>query len=171
VYADYTASGRALGFIERFIADTVLPHYANTHTEASATGRITSHFREEARSIILHACGGNPTDHAAVFVGSGSTAAINLMVGILNMKLPAGLEELFQLSKRIPPKKRPVVFIGPYEHHSNELSWRESIADVVTIPLNSEGGVDLEVLVRELVQHRKRPLLVCSFSAGSNVTC
>jgi selenocysteine lyase/cysteine desulfurase len=31
-YADWTASGRALGFVEDAIRDRVLPWYANTHT-------------------------------------------------------------------------------------------------------------------------------------------
>ncbi|MGD8486507.1 MAG: aminotransferase, partial [Chloroflexota bacterium] len=32
-YADYTASGRSLGFIEDYIREQVMPLYANTHTE------------------------------------------------------------------------------------------------------------------------------------------
>ena len=44
-YADYTASGRSLSFIEDVIRDTVLPLYANNHTESSGTGLQTTRFR------------------------------------------------------------------------------------------------------------------------------
>ena len=30
------------------------------------------------------------------------------------------------------------VFIGPYEHHSNEISWRQSLATVVEVGLDDE---------------------------------
>src|SRR5665811_1547446 len=85
-YADYTASGRALSFIEDYIRDAVLPLYANTHTESSGTGLQTGRFREEARAIIREAVGGNPEDHAVIFCGSGSTAAINKLVDVLNIR-------------------------------------------------------------------------------------
>jgi selenocysteine lyase/cysteine desulfurase len=169
-YADYTASGRSLSFIEDYIREAVLPLYANTHTESSGTGLQTTRFREEARRMVLAGVGGDPARHAVIFCGSGSTAAINRLVDVLNLRLPADLDDRWDLRAHIPPDQRPVVFIGPYEHHSNELPWRESIADVVTIREDRDGYVDLGQLREELVRHADRPLRIGSFSAASNVT-
>ena len=153
VYADYTASGRSLSFIEDFIRDRVLPLYANTHTEASATGRQTTALREDARRIIHRAVNGSDDD-VVLFCGSGATGAIDKLVRLLDLT----------------PSERPIVFVGPYEHHSNELPWRESIADVVTIREDAGGRVDLRHLEEELLRHATRPLKIGSFSAASNVT-
>ena len=168
-YADYTASGRSLAFIEDFIRDEVMPRYANTHTESSGTGLQTTRFREEARSIIRKAVGATHDD-AVIFAGSGSTGAIDKLIGILNIRIPADLDKKWNLSDAIPEDQRPVIFIGPFEHHSNELSWRETIADVVTISEDSDGHVDIAHLKRELDKYQSRPLKIGSFSAASNVT-
>lgn len=168
-YADYTASGRSLTFIEDFIRDAVLPLYANTHTESSGTGLQTTRLREEARLLIRDAVGGGE-DHVVIFCGSGSTGAIDKMVGILNLTIPADLATRYDLASHIPADERPVVFIGPYEHHSNELPWRESIADVVVIGEDHDGHIDLDLLGTELEKHAARPLKIGSFSAASNVT-
>ena len=168
-YADYTASGRSLAFIEDFIRDEVMPRYANTHTESSGTGLQTTRFREQARNIIRKAVGATYED-AVIFAGSGSTGAIDKLVGILNIRIPADLDQKWNLSKAIPHDQRPVIFIGPFEHHSNELSWRESIADVVTIAEDSDGHIDITHLKRELDKYQSRPLKIGSFSAASNVT-
>jgi selenocysteine lyase/cysteine desulfurase len=168
-YADYTASGRSLTFIEDFIRDEVLPRYANTHTESSGTGLQTTRLREDARAAIHRSVHGT-ADTVVIFTGSGSTAAIDKLVGILGLRIPADLDRTYGLSASIPPAERPVVFIGPFEHHSNELPWRESIADVVTIPEDADGHVDIAALVSALEQYRERPVKIGSFSAASNVT-
>ncbi|MGZ8742726.1 MAG: aminotransferase class V-fold PLP-dependent enzyme [Nocardioides sp.] len=168
-YADYTASGRALTFLEDFIRYEVLPRYANTHTESSGTGLQTTRLREDARAII-HAAVGGGDDTVVIFAGSGCTGAIDKLIGVLGLRIPSRLDDEYHLSRHISPEGRPVVFIGPFEHHSNELPWRESIADVVAIPADADGHIDLEVLEAELVRHADRPLRIGSFSAASNMT-
>ena len=170
IYADYTASGRSLSFIEDYIRTVVLPLYANTHTESSGTGLQTTRLREEARAIIARCVGARRDEHAVVFCGSGATHAIAKLLGVLGLKIPSTLDDRYHLSESIPAAERPVVFIGPYEHHSNELPWRESIADVVIIDEDADGHVSLEHLERELIGHADRTTLIGSFSAASNVT-
>jgi selenocysteine lyase/cysteine desulfurase len=153
VYADATASGRSLSFIEDVIREHVLPVYGNTHTEASMTGRRTTGLREEARRIVHRAVNGGEDD-VVIFCGTGATGAIDKLIRLL----------------ALDPWDRPVVFVGPYEHHSNELPWRESVADVVTIQLDGTGAIDLAHLEYELRRHRDRRVKIGSFSAASNVT-
>lgn len=169
VYADYTASGRSLSFIEDYIRQQVLPFYANTHTETSFTGAQTTALREEARMQIRSSLNASDEDQL-IFCGSGATAAINKLIDILNLRLPADLSKRYELLESIPKAERPVVFVGPYEHHSNELPWRESIADVISIPLTRCGRIDIEILEQQLQAYAQRSLLIGSFSAASNVT-
>jgi selenocysteine lyase/cysteine desulfurase len=168
-YADYTASGRAVGFLEDFIRREVLPRYANTHTESSGTGLQTTRLREDARRLVHEAVGADD-ECAVIFAGSGSTGAIAKLIGVLGLRIPSALDDAHALSAHIPADQRPVVFIGPFEHHSNELPWRESIADVVVCPEDADGHIDQAFLAAQLTEFAARPLLIGSFSAASNVT-
>src|SRR5207302_8073480 len=91
-------------------------------------------------------------------------------VGLLGFRIPEPLEREFQLSRHVPPNRRPVVLVGPYEHHSNELPWLESVADVVEIGLDEQGRISIEDLTQQLAAYAARPLKIGSFSAASNVT-
>jgi selenocysteine lyase/cysteine desulfurase len=156
IYADYTASGRALRQVEDFIMQQVLPCYANSHTEASFCGAYTSHLREDARRVIArHTHAG--AECSVIFTGPGATSAINRLVAL------SGVAQTARTS-------RPAVFIGPYEHHSNILPWRESGAEIIEIGEAPAGGPDLAELEAELQARKDRPLLIGSFSAASNVT-
>lgn len=153
-YADYIASGQPLSIIEDFITKKVLPTYANTHTEVSYFGLQTTAFREEARAIIKKSVNAN-TDDSLIFTGSGSTGAIDLFV-----------RKLVDIYKN----QNPLVIIGPYEHHSNILPWRECPFELVEVPLCSSGNINLDHLEEVLKAHSGKRPIIGSFSAGSNVT-
>ncbi len=169
VYADYTATGRSLTFVEDFIRHDVMPFYANTHTESSGTGLQTTRLREDARSIILESVGGCEDD-VVIFTGSGATGAVDKLMTVLGLKLPQELDDQYHFRDQIPENERPVVFVGPYEHHSNDVTWRMSIADTVMIMEDKDGRIDLAQLEQELVRYSNRRLKIGSFSAASNVT-
>ena len=157
IYADYVASGRALTQVEDFLRDKVLPFYANTHTQASYCGTYMTRLREAARAEIARLTGAGPGT-SVLFAGSGSTAGINRITGLLN------------LAEDIAAGQRVVVLIGPYEHHSNILPWRETGAEVTEIAEAPDGGVDLDDLSRALEKAKGVARIVGTFSAASNVT-
>jgi selenocysteine lyase/cysteine desulfurase len=171
VYADYTASGRSLRFVEEYMSKVVLPTYANTHTEASATGAQTTHLREEARDIIHKALNAPKEDYTVLFTGSGSTAAIHKMFHVLGIGIPEYAEKKWNLGQMVPENERPIIFVSHMEHHSNELPWRHSLARCIVIGESRDGTPDLDHLERELIKYSAEQVpMIGSFSAGSNVT-
>ncbi|XP_077246656.1 uncharacterized protein LOC143886530 [Tasmannia lanceolata] len=168
LYADHTASGRCLHHIENYIIENVLPFYGNTHTNDSFVGHRTTKMAHEASRYIKRCMGGGPDD-ALMFCGSGTTAAIKRLQEVMGIAVPSTMRS--RLVKNLRPEERWVVFVGPYEHHSNLLSWRQSLVEVVEIGVNEEGLIDLDMLRRELKssKYTDRPMLG-SFSACSNVT-
>jgi selenocysteine lyase/cysteine desulfurase len=168
-YADQTASGRFVGFVETWMG-RLRPYYANSHTVISSTGTLMTGLREQARSIVARSVGAS-ADDVVLFVGSGATACVNKLVGLFGLDVPPPEFSGFSAAS-LPPAQRPLVLVGPYEHHSNELPWIESVAEVLEIGETDDGGIDLAHLERALVQARAeaRPLVIGSFSAASNVT-
>ncbi|ADV68908.1 aminotransferase class V-fold PLP-dependent enzyme [Deinococcus maricopensis] len=167
-YADHVASGRALRSVERTLTERVLPLYANTHTEDSATGAYLTHLTHQATTYLKTQLGADSTCHL-LYCGSGSTAAVKRLQDILGLTVPSAHRE--RVLAALPDTERPVVFVGPYEHHSNEVTWRETLAEVIEVPLCPRGGIDLEAL-RTLLRDPRfdgRPK-IGSFSAASNVT-
>lgn len=156
IYADYVASGRALRQVEEAVMAEVLPFYANSHTEASFVGGTMTRLRREARMVIRTACGAGP-EHAVIFTGSGATAGLNRLVHLLGV------------ARAVREGRGALMILGPYEHHSNILPWRESGAEVVELPESPAGGPDLEALDEVLARAEGR-LTVGAFSAASNVT-
>ncbi len=182
VYCDYTASGRSLRFIERYLL-RLQRHYANSHTEDDITGRSMTRVLHQAEQAVKDAVNAGPAGRI-VSVGFGSTAAIDRFQRIVGTALPPATREiLFSLVRehagagkaadleRFIAARRPVVFIGPYEHHSNELTWREGLCTVVVVRLGPDGGIDLAHLEELLKDPRfEGRLRIGSFSAASNVT-
>ena len=182
VYADYTASGRQLAFVEDYLHG-LAELYANSHTEDSATGRTATRLLRDAHAAIKRHVNAGPDGHV-VCVGTGSTGAIHKLQEILGIAVPpATLRDLgVRLAAEVGEEaagrlvydlreRGPVVFVGPYEHHSNEVTWREGLCTVVEIALNADGQVCLDDLDAHLADPRwDGRRRIGSFSAASNVT-
>lgn len=182
MYADYTASGRCLCFVENYLRQ-LQRIYANTHTEDDISGRSMTQLLREAEASIKNSVNAGDTGRI-ICVGSGATGAIDKLQQIIGVSLPPVTRDRLStllrnalgqdkddIFKQYLLENQPIVFVGPYEHHSNEISWRQNLATVVPVQMNSEGEIDLEHLEKLLqdpaYQGRKR---IGSFSAASNVT-
>jgi len=181
-YADYTASGKNVTFIEKYILQ-IMELYGNTHTEDGATGSYTTKRFHQAERIIKRLVNAGE-NYKIIEVGTGATGGVHRLQQILGVYIPpaaidnfkhtaAGYfrkEELDNFNSYMS-SKRPVVFVGPYEHHSNEVSWRECYAEVIEIDLDSRGLLDLTDLERKVskAEYRDR-FKIGAFSAGSNVS-
>jgi len=165
VYADWTASGRLYEPIERKMLESFGPFVGNTHSESSITGGLMTHAYHHAHEIIKKHVNAD-ADDVLLFVGSGMTAAINKFQRILGLKVP----ERFKNSFAIPDDERPIVFVTHMEHHSNQTTWYETVADVYVIAADDNGLVDVNDLRRALKHYEHRSFKIGSFSACSNVT-
>lgn len=172
IYADWTASGRAYRPIEECIQKEIMPFLANTHTETTITGNLMSKAYEAAKVIIkdhVHATG----DDALVFCGSGTTGAVNKLQRILGLRMPERVIDYMKKKNEfilIDEDLRPVVFVTHMEHHSNQISWLETIATVEIIKSDENGNVDLEYFRSLLKQFKHRKNKIAAITGCSNVT-
>ncbi len=182
IYCDYTASGRCLHFIERYLMN-LQRRYANTHTEDDVTGRSMTRLLHDAEHSIKRSLNAGPGGRI-IACGTGATAAIDKLQQMLGVAIPPATRArlLDVATETFGPEggarfrdavgtRQPVVFVGPYEHHSNEVTWREGLATVVEVRLTHDGSVCLDHLEAQLTDaaYRGRPK-IGSFSAASNVT-
>jgi selenocysteine lyase/cysteine desulfurase len=165
LYADWTASGRAYGPIERRMREAVAPWIANTHTETSFTGHVMTAAYQRAREIIKRHVNA-AADDVLIATGTGCTGAINKLQRLLGLRVPSN----FVGEARVAPERRPLVLVTHMEHHSNHTSWLECEVDVEVIPADDTGLVDVEAIPALLARYADRPLRIAAVSACSNVT-
>ena len=164
-YFDWAATGRLYGPIEKTLLNLVYPLNANTHSDANYMGSMMTRAYTHARSRIKKHVDANDDD-ILILAGSGMTGAINKLQSILGLKVSRQFPRLDSL----PEHQRPVVLVSHMEHHSNEVSWRETIADVVVIKPDKKGQIDLDDLERKLEELRPRSMIIVAVTAASNVT-
>ncbi|MDX5447830.1 MAG: aminotransferase class V-fold PLP-dependent enzyme [Bacteroidota bacterium] len=165
IYADWTASGRLYGPIEKALSDSIGPYVANTHTETSYTGALMTRAYHEAKKIIKDHVNASQLD-ALIPVGSGMTGAVVKFQRMLGLKYPDRLDKYVS----IPEEDRPVVFITHMEHHSNQTSWLETFCKVECMKADNNGLVDLSSLDDLLEKYKDHKLKIASVTGCSNVT-
>ena len=167
-YFDFTASGLAFRQIENRVFD-VLETYANTHSKDASNADITTSYYEKARDVLKQSLELDD-DFVVLPSGCGSTSAIKHFQELMGLYIPPKTKKRLDIKKdKKSLKSLPLVIVGPYEHHSNELSFRESLAQVVRINLDSNGLVDLKHLKSVLEKNKKREIFA-SFCIASNVS-
>ena len=191
VYADWTASGRAYRPIEQRLQNDIMPLLANTHTETTVTGTAMTRAYEQAKHIIKQHVNAGPDD-VLIFAGSGMTGAVNKLQRLLGLRIPerimdyvkpgrlpsheelanskVKIHSLFSNYLDIDPELKPVIFVSHMEHHSNQTSWLETIADVEIIPNDENGNINLAGLEQLLEKYKERKNKIAAITGCSNVT-
>ncbi len=191
VYADWTASGRAYRPIEQRLQNDIMPLLANTHTETTVTGTAMTRAYQQAKHIIKEHVNAGPDD-VLIFAGSGMTGAVNKLQRLLGLRIPerimdyvkpgrlpsheelanskVKIHSLFSNYLDIDPELKPVIFVSHMEHHSNQTSWLETIADVEIIPNDENGNINLAGLEQLLEKYKERKNKIAAITGCSNVT-
>ena len=165
MYTDWTASGRLYHPIEEKMLHKFGPFVANTHTETSTSGAAMTLAYHEARNMIKNHVHADDND-VLITSGSGMTGVVNKFQRILGLKVSESLKPYTS----VPEDLKPIVFISHMEHHSNQTSWLETIADVVVVPCDNEGLVCLKSFEETIQKHQHRKIKIAAITSCSNVT-
>ncbi|NCP84640.1 MAG: aminotransferase class V-fold PLP-dependent enzyme [Bacteroidetes bacterium] len=165
IYADWIASGRLFGPIENRLSNIIGPYVANTHTETTFTGNSMTHAYHHAIQFIKKHVGANDSD-ILISTGSGMTGVVNKLQRMLGLRI----HERFTNQIDLKDDERPIVFITHMEHHSNQTTWLETIADVEIIKPTADGLVDLHHFSELLEKYKNRVLKIAAVTSCSNVT-
>ena len=165
IYADWTASGRLYRPIEERLINEFGPFVGNTHTETTVTGSAMTAAYHRARNIIKQYLGAREKD-VLISSNSGMTGVVNKFQRLLGLKV----HEKYHRMVRLSEAERPVVFCSHMEHHSNQTSWLETLADVEVIRPDGEGLMDLTHLHELLEKYKDRKTKIAAITSCSNVT-
>ncbi|WNJ17750.1 aminotransferase class V-fold PLP-dependent enzyme [Pontibacter sp. G13] len=165
LYADWTASGRMYQAIEDKLQSQLYPLVANTHTDTNHTGMSMTYAYHRAQQIIKQHVGANSED-VLISSNSGMTGVVNKLQRILGLKLHESFLDQVEIAK----KNRPVVFVTHMEHHSNQTTWYETIAEVVVVPPDEQGLVAPENFRSAVASYADRQMIIAAITSCSNVT-
>jgi selenocysteine lyase/cysteine desulfurase len=165
IYSDWTASGRLYGPIEERISQAIGSYVANTHTETSITGCAMTQAYQLAKKIIKKHVNAKESD-ILISSNAGMTGVTNKFQRILGLKI----HEKYKDQIHFEENDKPVVFISHMEHHSNQTSWLETVADVEIIKANDDGLMCLNHFAELLEQYKNRKTKFAAITSCSNVT-
>lgn len=126
---------------------------ANPHTNAHIEGRATTACMEAARRSVAALMGAPPQEYATLFVGNGSTGALNRAARLFFSR----------------NSDRTAVLTSVLEHHSNILPWTRMSRSVLYGNHRPDGSIDIEAL-RRILQTDGPRIRVVAVTAASNVT-
>lgn len=153
IYLDSAASSLRLAIADEVMA-SLLPHYANTHTEVHFAAKICNQQYAWAHQVVLDFVQADNSKYSAIFLDSGATAALNRAAYNLKSSRP----------------NKDVVICSVMEHHSNDLPHRKHFEHVIHAPTTDEFGcIDLATLETILKQFDGRVNYV-AVAGVSNVT-
>lgn len=165
LYADCTVSGRNYKPIEDLLEYKFMPLVANTHTETNSIGTAMTHAYKTAREIIKKHVNANDQD-ILITCCSRMTGVVNKFQRILEFRV----QEKYRDSVNNSLEERPVVFVTHMEHHSNQTSWLETIAEVVIVEPNQDGLVCINQSQKTISKYSEREIKIAAITSCSNVT-